>query len=51
MMIWLKGKITHNIESVPEGVSFVGQNGLFVELDLKTYACPSQSTRLQRNCL
>ena len=30
----------------PEGVSLVGQNGFFVELDLKTYECSSQSTSL-----
>ena len=35
----------------PEGVSPVGQNGLFVELDLKTYEWSSQSTSLQRNRL
>ena len=28
-----------------------GQNGLFVELDLKTYECSSQSTSPQRNRL
>ena len=36
--MYVEGEITHNIESV----SKVGQNGLFVELDLKTYACSRQ---------
>ena len=31
---------SHNYR--PVGVSLVGPNGLFVELELKTYACPSQ---------
>ena len=36
---------------VPVGVSLVGQNGLFVELVLKTYAFSRQSTSLKRNRL
>ena len=45
----LKGK--SHIAIRPEGVSLVGQNGIFVELDLKTYECSRQSTSLQRNRL
>ena len=41
--------ITLNVR--PEGVSLVGPNRLFVELDLKTYECSRQSRSLQRNRL
>ena len=46
-----KGDFSHNIESVPKVSHLWGQNGLFVELDLKTYVCSRQSASLQRNRL
>ena len=35
----------------PEGVSLVGLNGLFVELDLKTYACMSKYKSSKKSSL